>query len=387
MRDRFGLAPPDVQVAARAPRLAGPLLILVLAMAAAAYVVPRGVEAQSLLAIEDDPAALADRALDLTFNETVAREGIEAALAARDPDLAASYVELADDRHVQLPADLKTKVAAAVEESRSAAATAQNFARGLISGEPDDVASFAGTAAGDLFVFGDIRDAVREGTRMVKGEPVDEVVLGLAAVGLAVTAGTYATLGAGAPARVGLTVAKAARKTGRLSADLAQWIGRSLRGVVDWARLKGAIGAASFSEPMVAVRAAREAVKLERAGGLLQAARSTGRIQAKAGTQAALDGLKIAETPRELGRVARLAEKKGGKTRAILKTVGRSAIALTAALFDLGLWILGAVLSLFGFVSATKSTVERMTLRGIRRRKARRFAQDQRRLAALTARG
>lgn len=137
----------------------------------------------------------------------------------------------------------------------------------------------------------------------------------------------------------------------------------------------------------MAVRAAREAVKLERAGGLLQAARSTGRIQAKAGTQAALDGLKIAETPRELGRVARLAEKKGGKTRAILKTVGRSAIALTAALVDLGLWILGAVLSLFGFVSATKSTVERMTLRGVRRRKARRLARDQQRLAALTARG
>ncbi len=387
MRDRFGLAPPDVQAAARMPRLAGPLLILALAVAAAGYVVPRGVEAQSLLAIEDDPAALADRALDLTFNETMARDEIDAALAARDPDLAASYVELADDRHVALPADLKAKVAAAVEESRWAASTAQAFARGLISGEPDDVASFAGTAAGDLFVFGDIRDAMREGTRMVKGEPVDEVVLGLAAVGLAVTAGTYATLGAGAPARVGLTVAKAARKTGRLSAELAQWIGRSLRGVVDWGRLKGAIGAASFSEPMVAVRAAREAVKIERAGGLLQAARSAGRIQAKAGTQAALDGLKIAETPRELGRVARLAEKKGGKTRAILKTAGRGAIALTAALVDLGLWILGAVLSLFGLVASTKSTVERMTLRGVRRRKARRLARDQQRLAALTARG
>jgi hypothetical protein len=119
----------------------------------------------------------------------------------------------------------------------------------------------------------------------------------------------------------------------------------------------------------------------------LQAARSAGRIQAKAGTQAALDGLKIAETPRELGRVARLAEKKGGKTRAILKTAGRGAIALTAALVDLGLWILGAVLSLVGLVASTKSTVERMTLRGVRRRKARRLARDQQRLAALTARG
>ena len=50
------------------------------------------------------------------------------------------------------------------------------------------------------------------------GEPADELVLGLAGVGLAVTAGTYASLGAGAPGRIGLTVVKAARKTGRMSA-------------------------------------------------------------------------------------------------------------------------------------------------------------------------
>jgi hypothetical protein len=39
-----------------------------------------------------------------------------------------------------------------------------------------------------------------------------------------------------------------------------------------------------------------------------------------AGTQAALEGFKIAETPREMARVAKLAEKEGSKTRAILKT-------------------------------------------------------------------
>src|SRR5689334_18336438 len=54
----------------------------------------------------------------------------------------------------------------------------------------------------------------------------------LACVGLAITAGTYATVGAAAPARVGLTLAKAARKTGHLGGAMAARIGRMLRGVV-----------------------------------------------------------------------------------------------------------------------------------------------------------
>src|SRR4030095_17005132 len=56
-----------------------------------------------------------------------------------------------------------------------------------------------------------------------------------------------------------------------------------------------------------------------------RAAGNVGHIQAKAGTQAALDGLKIAQGPRDLSRIARLAETKGTRTRAILKTLGRGA--------------------------------------------------------------
>jgi hypothetical protein len=93
-------------------------------------------------------------------------------------------------------------------------------------------------------------------------------------------------------------------------------------------------------------------------------------------------GLKIAETPREMARVAKLAEKEGSKTRAILKTVGRGAIALTLATFDLGMWILGALFTAFAFVFSLKSATERGTQRFINYRKRRRLE----RFAALTAR-
>ena len=67
-------------------------------------------------------------------------------------------------------------------------------------------------------------------------------------------------------------------------------------------------------------------------------------MQAKAGTQAALDGLKIAQGPRDLSRMARLAETKGTRTRAILKTLGRGAIVLTSSAFTLFSWLFSAVM-------------------------------------------
>ena len=242
--------------------------------------------------------------------------------------------------------------------------------------------SLAGTALGDLFVFGDIRDALREGSRLASGQEADRLVLGLAGVGIAITAGTYASLGAGTPARVGLSVVKAARKTGRLSARLGDWIGRSLRGVVDWSGLRKGLAGASLTEPAVAVRAIREAVKVEKADDLLRLARDVGRVQTKAGTKAALDGLKTAQTPAEMARIAKLAEKSGGKTRAIIKLLGRGAIALTLAIFDLALWIFWAVLMLFGFVSSAKAAVERATHRAYVRKKAKRIVAAHRRLAS-----
>ncbi len=321
------------------------------------------------------------------FNAAVATREINAALAAKDADLADSFVKLAAARKVALDSALKQKVAAAVQEENSVQHAAQSFAYGFVAGEPNDAASLAGTALGDLFVFGDIRDAVREGSRLALGEKADTMILGLACVGLAITAGTYATLGAEAPARIGLSLAKAARKTGRLSADLAASVGRMLRGVVDWGRLKSAIKGVSVTEPALAIRAAREAVKIRRARGLVHLASDVGTVQAKAGTRAALDALEIAQSPREMSRVAKLAEKEGGKTRAILKLAGRAAIMLTVGAFDLGVWIIGALLTLLAFVASLKSMAERLTWRVLVKRKARRLRRQVQGIVPVTVNG
>jgi hypothetical protein len=309
--------------------------------AGAAFVVIRGgMETRARLAV-DDPVQISDHALDRVFNRDVAEREIRAALATGDDDLAQSFVELAAERSVAIDPALVDEARLAQVKANSVAGTAGRFVQGLWTGEPVDGASLAGTAVGDLFVFGDIRDAAREGTRYLTGKPADPWILSLAGVGIAITAATYVSVGVAAPARVGLTLVKAARRTGRLN-------------------------------PVLAVRIAREAVKVEQAGGIVELVGNVGRVETKAGTQAALDSLKVAESPKDVSRLARLAAAKGTKTRAIIKLLGRAAIVLTASALELTMWLFWAAFMVLGFASSCKAAVERMTLRYIRWRKARR---------------
>lgn len=317
---------------------AGAVLAGALFAIAAGFFVRGGIAAHERVAVADDPVAITDQALAQALDRGVAEREINAALAVGDVDLAQSFVALAADRNVPIDAALPGKVKEADAAQSTAANTAGRFVHGLWTGEPTDLASLAGTAFGDLFVFGDIRDAAREGTHYLTGQHYDPWILGLAGVGIAITAATYASLGATAPERVGLSLVKAARRTGRLN-------------------------------PALAVRAAREAVKVEGAGGVVALTQNTGRIEAKAGSQAALDSLAVAREPQDVSRMARLAAAKGGSTRAVVKLLGRAAIVLTASALELATWLLWVAFALLGFCASCKTAVERLTQAHINRRK------------------
>jgi hypothetical protein len=345
---------------------------------ACALLWPHARDAGAILAAQDDPAQLSDIRLNSALRNTpdIIAQNVEAALAASDADLANSFVELAAAKNIPLPEDLSRRVTDAVVEENSASHFAKRFATGLVTGTADDVASLSGTVAGDLFVFGDIRDVVREGKHLAMGEDTDHLILGLAAAGLAVTAATYISLGGAVPVRAGLTLVKDARKVGRLGEGLTQWAGRSAREMVDAPMLQNAVATASVARPGEAMTAIKAAFRAEKAGGLVRLAKDVGRVGEKAGTKGALDTLRIAEGPKDVSRAARLAEAKGGQTRAIVKLLGRGALLLAAGAFNLTLWVFGALLALFGFLSSIKATTERLTTSWLRRKKAKRLRKQ-----------
>src|SRR5262249_17489502 len=154
---------------------------------------------------------------------------------------------------------------------------------------------------------------------------------------------------------------KDARKVGRLGEGLAAWAGRSAREVVDAPALEQAVATSSVLRPAESVSAIRAAFRAEKAGGLVRLAKDVGRVTEQAGTRGALDTLRIAEGPKDVARAARLAEAKGGQTRAFMKILGRGALLLATGAFDLTLWVLGALLTLLSILCSIKATTERAT--------------------------
>src|SRR5215212_955654 len=345
-RNRVAL-PPQSGPTCTAPRLGTRLLTrlaitLSLGIAAclalaAGLTVPDGVRAAREIAAADDPVSLPELALDKSFNAAVAAREIEAALGSGDTELARSFIELAAERGIAVPPVLIAKTESAERDVALPSSKIASFARGFVTGTPEDIASAAGMLTGDLFVFGDVRDVVREGWRGMRGEEVDKLVLGLAGTGIAVTAGLYVSAGIAAPARAGLSAVKTARRGGHLGAPLVRLL------------------------------------KVETREGLTKFVGNLGRVQSRTGMRGSLDALKIAEHPKDVAKLAALAAAKGNKTRAIVKVLGRGAIFLTSSLFTLASWIFWALLNLLAFCAACKRAVERMTLRHCERRRMRRL--------------
>ncbi|MFG1200948.1 hypothetical protein V5F29_00950 [Xanthobacter aminoxidans] len=342
------------------------LVVFISLLGGAPWLVPVAKESAKLIAARDDPAALADLGLRDFTGEDAAR-AIAAALAEDDTALATSYLALADARHLAVPPDLRKQVEAANGTTAQALHSAKAFGMGFVTGQPTDLAGLAGAATSDLMVWGDIRDAGREGLKMARGEEPDQLILGLSAVGIAVTAGTYATVGASLPVRMGISLVKVAKRTGRLSAGLLRSFTRAARESVDFVALRRLLSGATAVDGA----AVKSVVRTDRLATLTRMLDDTARIDAKAGTRAALEGLKVAEGGRDLSRVARLADAKGVQTLAILKTLGRGAITITSLLFHLIWWGFLAVFYLFALVSSFNSfcvACARRTWRHKRRR-------------------
>ena len=102
-----------------------------------------------MLIAQDDPAQLSDLQLDSALRNDPALIGrnVEAALAAQDPDLANSFVDLAAARGIPIPGDLSQRVAEAVGEENSTK-NGKEILLGLVTGNADDGAEPVGHGRG-----------------------------------------------------------------------------------------------------------------------------------------------------------------------------------------------------------------------------------------------
>ena len=304
-------------------------IAFVLAFAGAAHwVVPGARYAYGLVSAGDDAARIAEVQLERALSEERVSAEISEALAAGDGEMAASFVALADEWAIPVSVDLRAQVATANDTMAKAARGAGAFGAGLITGQAEDLAGFAGAAVGDLTVWGDLRDGGRELINWARGDEVDELMLGLAGVGIVATGATYAAFGAPLTLRAGLSFMKGARRV-------------------------GAIGTRFAGHLIDAARTGRRAK-------VAMTVTDLGRTASKAGTRAAVAGLRHVDDAAGAARLARLADVKGVKTLAIVKTLGRGALFVTEAMAKLAFWLLAAVVNTIGLISSFNAMVVAM---------------------------
>lgn len=309
-------------------RLISAIGFLVAFAGAAHWVVPMGRQAVALVMAQEDAAKLADLQLDRVLDAPRVSREIEDALKAEDGELAASFVALADAKAIPVDPTLRARVAQANAPTERALRGAGRFGQGFVSGTAEDLPGLAGAVAGDLTVWGDIRDGGREALHWLRGEEVDPLVLGLSGVGIAATGATYAVFGAPLTIRAGLSLMKGAKRSGVMGAKLAGFVTDSLRG-----GRRAALGALMGD---------------------------VGTAASKGGTRATLAGLRFVDDPAGAAKLRRLSEVKGGQTLAVVKTLGRGALFLTEALAKLAYWIIALIVNAVGLVASFNAAVVAM---------------------------
>ncbi len=319
------------------------LTLCVCLAAAEPFVAARGFEAWAWLDARDDPASLTTLGLKTTLTPERLRTELAAALDAEDIDLATSFVTLAGQQGLAIPPDLQARYDAANRPLAAGWRATRQFTQGVWSGEAAGNAGFAGALAGDAVGVGDVRDLVGESRKIAGGQAPDRFTLGLAVAGLAITGATVATFGAAAPARAGVSAIKAAARSGRLSKPLLGEVERLATGAVDTPAARSVVARATALDLRGAAAAAREAVNPAAFARLRGLAGDVSTIGRRAGAMGARDALTIARDSGEVRAVAKLAEARGGATRAVLKTLGRGAIALGAGVVALAGWTMAGV--------------------------------------------
>jgi hypothetical protein len=291
---------------------------------------------------------------------------ITAALDNNDGDLARSLVALAGDRHIAVPQELTARIAA-LPGVDLGNVLRQGWSC-VVNGDFDSEGGFACVVATDMTGVGDVRDLVGEGGNYLEGKPVNYFTLGIATVGLGLTASTIASVGSTLPVRAGASFVKAMSKLGKFPPKLAGEIGVALSKSVDTAALAETVNLArefrlgEMQRPLARIFNPRGVAVVS------DLATDFGTIGRVGGVRAMKLSAEAADDVQDVKVMARLADRYQNRYLAVIKLLGHGALRLADLMLTLGGWVIGGVLWLIGFglfVTRTTARGARLLSRGV----------------------
>jgi len=197
-----------------------------------------------------------------------------------------------------------------------------DFSHGFFSGESENGVGMVGSLAADMTVIGDLRDLKREGSKFAQDKPYDKVIMGIAAVGLGLSVSQLVTAGGTTPLKVGASLIKVAKKSGKISKPFMKFISAQVRKTVDMKLLKK-VNFSSLSKLRASTSKVVKSLNLTHVRKLFG---DIHKIQKNTSLMDTVSLLKYVDNPRDLRKVAKLSEKFGSNTKGVLKVLGKAAL-------------------------------------------------------------
>jgi hypothetical protein len=269
-----------------------------------------------------DEAQLAfSRAMTLRVTPEWLLPRLEAAVVADAPDDVALYLELAAENGVTLPDGLAARAEEALAAHEGFFAASADCAACAWDIGACPTLTMIGICAipVEMTPVGDLNALRRAATDWAAGEEVDRLDVSLALVGLAGTVVVAVSAGTSASAKVGATVLRIARRMGAVSPRLLGALTETVSGLIRWERL------ADVALRRVPVEEAVDAARWSRLTGI---AADVGRLRDNTSMAEALVLLRHADTPEDIGRLARVSDAAGSDTRKVMRTLGADAFRL-----------------------------------------------------------
>ena len=319
------------------------------------------------------------------LNDEKAQKLVADAVAREDAADAMMYLEIGRKLGFPLAGGLEAAALSLQAREDSFETQAGDYIDGFITGRGDTLAGLGGAMTSDLTVYGDMRDIVREGGKMIAGEDYSEFILGLSAVGLAATAGTIATGGGGIVVKAGVSFFKFASRTGHLTAAFLRRLTKLADEAVDMPGFKAALREINLADPVASWAALTRYGRTVKGARIFEVMGKMEDIRASVGTAEALRLLKRVERVEDIDDLHALAKAAGKRTRGVMELTGKTsmrAIKYTANVLQilleyvwgLAVWIAGLLAAIALRVTISAWRIFRALLKWRRRSIARRRA-------------
>ena len=228
----------------------------------------------------------------------------------------------------------------------------KDFTSGFLNGEGRSAVGMSGSIASDLTVYGDLRDLKKEGSKYMDDEPYDSFILNISLVGIGLSASQLLSAGAATPLKVGASVLKVAKKTGKLTKPFTKVLSKRLSKTVDTKLLK-TLEFDSLFKLEKTTKTIAKSIDIKPVKSLFN---DVNLIKKNSSLIDTISIMKYVDTPKDLKAIGKISGKYKANTKGVMKVLGKGALRAGKSVLKFTtmlLWKLaGLVLSVFGFFFA-----------------------------------